>query len=223
MLQIHRRTKAVHLGTDELAGQHPLQQPLIVAPGGLARGGRAAVAGGNHLQSLRLGRAHAASGKAQALRALLHFDDGTHQVALLAPQLQQAAAMLLAHRVVGAAHVEEHAAILQHRGCGVVGEVGFDGLGKPLGRRSLSAGVPSDRSSSLGWSAGGHALLPTHARAQAGDVRGVMARVPGVHGQRRGQVDAATLRVVVPLAEVVVGHRFQQRHPAAMQRLDQRQ
>src|ERR1035437_1845137 len=65
--------------------------------------------------------------------------------------------------------------------------------------------------------------LPAHARAQAGDVRGVMKRVPGVHGQYLGQVNAAPLRVNKSLAEVFVGQRFQQRHPAAMQRLDQRQ
>ena len=60
--------------------------------------------------------------------------------------------MLLAHRVVCAAHVEEHTSILQHRGCGVVGEVGFNGLGKPFWRRSLGAG--------------GHALLYQPMRAR---------------------------------------------------------
>src|ERR1035437_4754240 len=64
--------------------------------------------------------------------------------------------------------------------------------------------------------------LPAHARAQVGDVRGVVERVPGVHGQRLGQVNAAPLRVNKALAEVLVCHRSQQRPPAAMYRLDQR-
>ena len=209
MLQVHRRAQAVHLGADEVAGQHALQQPLIVAAGGLAGGGSAAVAGGNQLQRLRLGSAHAASRQAQALRALLHVGHGADQVALLAPQLQQAAAMLLAHRIAGRAHVEEHTAILQQRGRRVVGEVCFNCLGQPLGRRSLSVG--------------GHLPLPALTRAQAGDVRGVVARVPFVHGQSLGQVNAATLGVVEALAEVVFGERFQQRHPAAMQPLNHRQ
>src|ERR1039458_4125209 len=57
--------------------------------------------------------------------------------------------------------------------------------------------------------------LPAIASAETGDMRGVVARVPVVHGQRLGQIDAARLGVVVALLEVLVGKRFQQRHPAS--------
>ena len=139
VLQIHCRAQAVHFGTDEMAGEHALQQPLIVAAGGLARGGCAAVARGNQFQRLRLGRAHAPRGQAQALRALCDLNDGADQVALLAPQFEKAAPMLLAHRVARHAHIEEHTAILEQRRRRMVGQVLFDCLGQPRGRGSLSA------------------------------------------------------------------------------------
>ena len=133
VLQVHGRAQAVHLGADEVAGEHALQQALIVAPGRVAGGGGAAVAGGDELEGLRLGRAHAAGHQAQALRALLHLNDRADKVAFFAPELQQAAAMLLGDRVAGGAHVKEDAAILKQCGGGMVGEILFDGLGQ-LGR-----------------------------------------------------------------------------------------
>ena len=41
--------------------------------------------------------------------------------------------MLLAHGIVCSAHVEQDAAILEHSGCGMVGEVFFDALRQPAG------------------------------------------------------------------------------------------
>ena len=38
--------------------------------------------------------------------------------------------MLLAYRVAGRAHIEQHAAILKQRGCRVVGQIFFDALGQ---------------------------------------------------------------------------------------------
>ena len=67
------------------------------------------------------------------MRALLHLDDGAHQVALVAPELQQAAAVRLGDGVARGAHVEEHAAIFKQRRCGVVGQIVFDGLGQLRG------------------------------------------------------------------------------------------
>ena len=77
---------------------------------------------------LRFGCAHAPRDEAQALRALLHIDDGAHQVALFAPKLEQAAAVRLGDRVARGAHVEEDAAVFKQGGCGVIGEIGFDDL-----------------------------------------------------------------------------------------------
>ena len=55
-------------------------------------------------------------------------EHGAHQVALLAPQLQQAAAVRLGDRVVRGAQVKEHAAVLKDR-CGrMFNEIFFDAL-----------------------------------------------------------------------------------------------
>ena len=62
MLEIHGRAQAVDLGADKFAGERAFQEAQIIAAGGVARGGSAAVAGGRELQRLRLGRAHAARG-----------------------------------------------------------------------------------------------------------------------------------------------------------------
>ena len=97
----------------------------IVAAGGVAGSGGAAVAGGHDLERLRLGGAHAAGGEAQGLGALLHIYDGAKQVALFAPELENAAAVRFAHSVMGGAHIEEDAAVFKQRGCGVVCEVFF--------------------------------------------------------------------------------------------------
>ena len=150
---------------------------LIVAAGGIAGSGRAAVAGGHKLQRLRLGSAHAPGSQAQALRALLHLDHGAHQVAFLAPQLQQAAAMLLAHGVAGGAHVEQHAAILEQGGRGMVGQIVLD--------------APDQAGSGCGRVLTGHGgRLPALAGAQTGDVRRMVAAVPLVDGQQPWQDSA---------------------------------
>ena len=89
--------------------------------------------------------------------------------------------------------------------------------GGPLG--TLRCFAPAVRGMRRRACTGGHAeRLPALPRAQAGDVRGVVARVPVVHRQRLGQVLAAILGMVVALLEVLVGERFQQRHPARVQR-----
>ena len=79
--------------------------------------------------------------QAQALRALLDFNNRAHQVAFLAPQLQQAAPMLLAHCVVGSAHVEEHASIFKQRCRRMVCQVVLDGAAsRPADAAVLRAG-----------------------------------------------------------------------------------
>src|SRR5271157_5526701 len=60
--------------------------------------------------------------------------------------------------------------------------------------------------------------LPALACAQVGDVRGVVAAVPFVHGQRLGQILPAQLGMVIAPLEVLFRERFQQRRPARMQR-----
>ncbi len=140
VFEIHGRAQAVDFGADEVAREHALEQPLVVAPRGVARRRSAAVAGGRELQRLRLGCAHAARDEAQALRALLQIDDGAHQVALFAPELQQAAAVRFGYGVVRGAHVEEDAAIFKQRRGGVVGQIFFDLLRELRGRCSLGPG-----------------------------------------------------------------------------------
>ena len=71
--------------------------------------------------------------EAQALRALLHIDNGAHQVALVAPELQQAAAVRLGDGVARGAHVEENAAVFKQGRRGVIGKIVFDDLGQLSG------------------------------------------------------------------------------------------
>ena len=211
MLEIHGRAQAVDLGADEGAGKDALQKSLIIAARGVASGGSAAVAVGDEFEGLRLGCAHAAGDEAQALRALLHFDHGAHQVALFAPELQQAAAVRLGDGVAREAHVEENAAVFKQSRGGMIGEIVLRGFG-----RVAAADGAID--------CGGHALdLPVLPRAQIGDVRGVMARVPRVEGEDRGQILTAAFRMVVAALEIRFGQGFEQRDPARVQRRNQRE
>ncbi len=133
VLEIHGGAQAVDLAAHEMPREDALEQALIIAARGVAGGGGAAVAGRSNLEELRPGRAHLARGQAQALRAWFHLDDGAHQVALVAPKLEQAAAMGLGDGAARGAHVEEHAAVFKHRCGGVVGEIGFDDPGQLRG------------------------------------------------------------------------------------------
>ena len=134
MFEVHGRAQGVDFRADEVAGEHALKQALVVAAGGIAGGRGAAVAGGDEFEGLRLGRAHAAGDEAQAGGALLGFNDGADEVALFAPELEEAAAMLLGDGVACRAHVKEDAAIFEECGGGVVGEILFNDFGE-LGRR----------------------------------------------------------------------------------------
>jgi len=141
------------------------------------------------------------------LRPFGGFDYRAHQVAFIAPQLKQAAPVLLAYRIAGRAHVEEHTPIFEHRRGGVFGQVFLNALRKLICCR---CGV-----------GGGHRLpLPALPRAQAGDVRGVVARVPVVDRQHRGQVLPAMLGMLEALVEIIVCERLQQGDPAGVQRLN---
>ena len=120
VLEVHGRAQAINLGTDKTAGKHALQKFLKIAAGRIASRGGAAIARGNQLKRLRLGRAHAPHRKAQALRPLLQAHNGAHQVALFAPKLEQAAPVRLAHGVARGTHIEEHAAVLKQRRCRMI-------------------------------------------------------------------------------------------------------
>jgi hypothetical protein len=106
VLKIHGRAQTVDLGADEASVENPLEQAEVVLAGCVACSRGAAVVGGDELEGLWLGNAHAARENAQAMRTELQIDDGTDDVALFAPHLEQAAAMLLAHRETREAHVE---------------------------------------------------------------------------------------------------------------------
>jgi hypothetical protein len=60
------------------------------------------------------------------MRTLLHLDNRAHQVAFIAPELQQAAAVRLTHRIPRRPHVEGDTAILKQRGRWMLGEIAFD-------------------------------------------------------------------------------------------------
>ena len=79
--------------------------------------------------------------QAQALGALLHFDHGAHQVAFVAPQLQQAAPVRLADRVTGRAHIEQNAAVFEQSGCRMLGQILFNALGELAGGGADSTGL----------------------------------------------------------------------------------
>ena len=133
VLQVHRRAEAVNFRSDKGPGKSPLQQPLIRASGRVACGGSPAIAGGHQFERLRFGRSHAPRHHAQALRARLHAQHGADDIPFLAPELQNASAMRLADRVARVAHVEDDAAVFEHGGGGMFGQVLFDLPGENVG------------------------------------------------------------------------------------------
>ncbi len=96
--------------------------------------------------------------------------------------------MRLGYRIVGEAHIEENASIFKKRCGGISGEILFEGFSERCSRRSFDGS--------------GHSRLPVLPRTQIGDVRGVMARVPCVECENRGESLAATFRVVIAAKEV---------------------
>jgi hypothetical protein len=74
------------------------------------------------------------SGEAQHAGALDHRADPADEIALLAPEVQRAAAVLGGERVLRRAHVEDHAAVLEQHRAGVLGEKGLELRGDLLGR-----------------------------------------------------------------------------------------
>ena len=219
VLEIHGGAQAVDLRAQEMPCEHAIEEALIVAARGVAGSGSAAVAGGNKIEELRPGRAHLARGQTQRLRAWLHSDDSAHEVALLAPKLEQAAAMGLGDGVARGAHVEEHAAIFKHSRAGVRGQIRFDDPGQLRGGGDggfFCSGFLSRRG------AGAHGVpLPRHALAQVGDVGGVMKRVPGVDGESGGKVETAALGMNHAAGEVCFAHVLEKRHPTGVQCVDE--
>ncbi len=60
-------------------------------------------------------------------------DYGANEIALLAPQLEEAAAVRLAHRVARAAQIEQDAAILKNGSGRVLGDVFVEDAGQLRG------------------------------------------------------------------------------------------
>jgi hypothetical protein len=112
VFEIHGRAQTIDLRANEISAQNPLKQPEVVFAGCVAGGGGAAVVGGDEFKGLRLGDAHAARDYPQTIGAMLEIDNGANKVALFAPHLEQAAAVLLADGETSEAHVEEYAPIL---------------------------------------------------------------------------------------------------------------
>ena len=83
--------------------------------------------------------------------------DAADEVAVFAPQVQGAAVVLGGERVLGRAHVEEHLAVFEEHGCGVLGEEGFERCGDLAGR------LVGFRGSALGGGASVIGALPAFA------------------------------------------------------------
>ncbi len=86
--------------------------------------------------------------------------------------------MRFADRVARSAHVKEYMSVLEDRGGWMLGEIVFDVAGKD--RRSDRRVVNFSRGFSKRPARDHSAVLPAHPRAQGGDMRGVVARVPVV-------------------------------------------
>ncbi len=136
-------------------------------------------------------------------RSLANLNYGADQVALFAPQLEQAAAVRLAHGVARRAHVEEHTAVLKHSGGGVLSKVVVDCAGK---LRGGDGGVEP-----------GPSVAPTSpCRAR----RLVMCAVwwrecHVVDGERGGESLAAVLGMVEATLKVVLASWIRAARPSA--------
>lgn len=157
MFEVHGGAHAVDLGVQELAAQDAFEETQVIAPGAVARGGRRAVAGGQDLQGLRLGGSHLASGEAKAAGTAFESDDGAEQILLVAPDLEETAAVRCFDLVLGGAQVEEHATLVKNGGGGVLGEIVADALHEFLGRGGWEAARrPRRRNGSRGRLCGRH-------------------------------------------------------------------
>src|SRR3954465_12220114 len=93
-----------------------------------------------------------------------------------------------------------------------------------LARASGATGSPSDLLPGLPTARPGIIpVLPAHPCAQAGDVRSVMARVPGVQRQGGREIQNATIGMVVLLLKILLGHGFEECYPALVQRPGKRE
>src|SRR5271170_1654911 len=97
---------------------------------------------------------------------MLHADHRAHEVALLAPQLQNASPMRLGYRVASKTHIEEHAPVFEHRCPWMFDKVRFNACSECCRKNRISSRIGG---------ASGHRSLPTHPLTQAGNVCRVMA------------------------------------------------
>ena len=93
--------------------------------------------------------------EAEGVAARLDGGDGADEIAILGPEMEQAAAVIGRDGATGEAEIEEEAAVFENHGVGMVGEEVFDGAGERGGNGSR------------GWSSGGRHLLRWSAPAAA--------------------------------------------------------
>ena len=129
--------------------------------------------------------------------------------------------MRLADRVVCRPHVKDDAAIFEQHGPWMIGEIGFDRLRQLRGRGRFGPRAPSDMLLSMGCFAGVHGLLPALSGAQAGDVGRVVARVPFVEREVRGQSHPPSFRMIEAAIEILFRHRLEKSNHALMQSGDE--
>ena len=130
VLEVHGGAEAFRDPAGEVRGEGLFEGAKVAAAGGIARGGGAEVWIGDEGEGLGFGLSEAAGFKPERLAARLDGGDGTDQVFLVGPEMEEAASVVGGDGAVGEAEVEEEAAVFKDGGVGVVGEEVVDGAGQ---------------------------------------------------------------------------------------------
>lgn len=154
---------------------------------GLQSGSCATVALEGEIERARFTGTHTAGGEPKQTGTWLELSDGADEVALVAPELEQAATVGEGDRVARSTEIEERKSVFEDERVGMRGKERSDGLGE-----GLRGGIA-------------HAL-PLLCGAEFGDMGGMVASVPLVKAKRVGQSLTAVDRMdVATMLEIVVG------------------
>jgi hypothetical protein len=147
VLGIHGGTERFGRPARKLRREGLLEGAQITAAGSIARGGGAEVGIGDEGEGLRFGLAEAMGFEAEGIAARLDGGDGADEIAVLGPEMEEAAAVVGGDGAAGEAEIEKEAAVFEDGGVGMIGEEVFDGVGE----RGGDGGG--------GWCSGGKHLL----------------------------------------------------------------
>ncbi len=120
VFEIHGAAQRFDLPVAEGAQQHVLQLPEIARANRRTRRRRPLVAVCQQVQHLRPRLSKAPHLQPQGILPDIEAGHRADNIPLLRPQLQHAAAMLRRQGIARLPHIEEHAAIFQHRGTGML-------------------------------------------------------------------------------------------------------